>query len=381
MSKFYVAAIFPGVAALACIVLAWYILRRPVPHTAAQPGRVATKPIAPTPTTAPLSPRLTGHSRELSTSTYKPFLLPSEVLTAPRPCVRDMSARGNVHLERTQRLWPVTFTSECRDNTVWPTTAHWRLELPTPVRNVTGVRVASVGLHASEYTVDKWTQTLDIQFGGDTYTVTVPTGMHTTGGSLAGAVQAAIVATHALLSNFRVIYMAVSDNIVVAETTSSPFALLWRSGPSVNTTMWRALGFNLTDTYSTVVGAYHQIAAPNRIDLGGPLAIDVFAEELTARLDGKSLARVYLEQKLGNGHAVVQQDVHQSHTFWPISRIAFLTFKFMVHCVHVNGDGTTVNDYRPYVFNGLNNTLQLQFMCIEYVNPMQADVQLDTSPT
>ena len=332
-------------------------------------------------------------------------MLPSDRLCVPRPPTRKCIGFGSGEsekLERTQRIWRLNFNSECRDNVAWPTTAAWRMNLSNPMRNVSSVNLSSVALHASEYTVDVWNNTLDISVGGNTHTVTVPVGIHTTGTSLAEAVQATIRATHPALANFIVSYTPSTDTMIVRESTPDSFSLLWRSGPGVNTGMWKTMGYDLVDVSSSLgETGDHEIIAPHRIDLVGPLAIDVFADELCNSVDGP-IGRVALERPSAGG-AVFQtyntntntNTMSEAHTFWPISRITFLTFRFMVQRVKVDdvgGDGTKTHtpapaianatvapscDYRPYVFNGRNVTLRVEFGCTEYVNPMVHDVQLD----
>jgi hypothetical protein len=255
------------------------------------------------------------------------------------------------------------------------------MNLSNFMHNVSSVALRSVALHASEYTIDVWNNTLDIEIGGNTYSVIVSVGNHTLGASFAAAVESAIIATHPALANFTVVYTTLTDTILVAETTPTPFTLRWKTGPTSNTSMWKTMGFNLADFSSVLVGAYHEAIGPNRIDLDGPLAIDVFADELKHSIDGP-IGRVELKRTREENTAVFQHynNINEAHTFWPISRITFLTFRFLVQ--RVVGDGTSLTcDYRPYQFNGRNNTLRIDFGCTEYVNPMEQDVQLDPGTT
>jgi hypothetical protein len=254
------------------------------------------------------------------------------------------------------------------------------MKLSNFMHNVSSVALRSVALHASEYTVDAWSNTLDVQLGATLYTVTVPSGMYTSGAALASGVQAAIIATHAALANFSVVYTPLTDSLSIHESTPAAFSLLWATGPSVNTSMWKTLGFNIADLSSSLTGGTHAASAPGRIDLDGPLAIDVFADELKHSIDGP-IGRVELRRDRDTHSTVFQHynDVKEAHTFWPIARLTFLTFRFLVQRVAV--DATLTCDYRPYQFHGRNNTLRLDFGCTEYVNPMEQDIQLDAGST
>jgi len=253
------------------------------------------------------------------------------------------------------------------------------MNLSNFMHNVSSVALRSVALHASEFTIDVWSNTLDIEIGGDTHTVTVPSGNHATGAALALAVETAIQAAHAALANFTLVFTTLTDTITINETTPTPFTLLWKNGPSANTSMWKTLGFNLDDFASSLVAGDQTANAPNRIDLDGPLALDIFADELKHSINGP-IGRVELERTRENTTAVFQHynNINEAHTFWPIARLTFLTFRFLVQRVGV--DGTTC-DYRPYQFHGRNNTIRIDVGCTEYVNPMEEDVQLDPGTT
>lgn len=279
-------------------------------------------------------------------------------------------------LQKRRRVWQLNFNAACRDMTVWPTTAVWQMDLATTMRNVNSVSLRSVALHAAEYTVDAWNNTIDVQLGGTVYTVNVPLGMYASGANLATAVTAAFVATDVALANLSVAYVALTDSVVVSETTPLPFTLLWHSGPTSSTSMWATLGFQRTDLSSALSGGSHEAAGQGKIDLDGVLAVDIFADELSNSLNGP-IGRVLLEQSTAGAPSFQTLVSNEHHTFWPIGRIQFLTFRFMVQYGQVESDGTVSCAYRPYEFHGRNNTLRLDFGVMSYMNPMEEEVQLD----
>ena len=245
------------------------------------------------------------------------------------------------------------------------------------MRNVSTVALRSVGLSPSEYTVDVWNNRIDLSFGGNVYNVVVASGMYSTGATLATATQSAILATDAALAGFTVTYSALTDSITIAESSPAEFTLLWASGDNANTSMWNTLGWRHEDATSTLVGGSHDAVSPGRVDLNGVLAIDVFADELSNSLDDGPVGRVMLNRSVV-GDPVFQETEHEnSHRFWPIARLQFLTFRFMVQYGQMNQDGSVVCAYRPYQFHGRANTLRLDVGETSYVNPMELDVQLD----
>jgi len=304
--------------------------------------------------------------------------LPSDNLSTPTPGTRlNACQQQQQHLPTHRRVWKLNFDASCRDTDVWPSTSEWRVDLPTTMRNISSVTLRSIGLMPSEYTVDAYNNTIDVSFGGSVYTVTVPSGVYATGGVLATAVGAAIVATDAALAGFSATYTALTDTLTISESTPAAFTLLFQSGASAGTatSMWRTLGFLRTDTPSVLVGGSHDAVAPGRVDLTGVLAIDVFADELTTSLDGP-IGRVLLDRSV-SGDPVFQESHHEDyHQFWPLGRLKFLTFRFMVQFGRQSDDGTVVCDYRPYMFHGRDVSLRLDFGETSYVNPMEADVQL-----
>jgi hypothetical protein len=361
MSSYHWAAVFPALIAVVCVVIAWRVLHQSQ-HVPAEMPLESMRAPRPRATPHPPVPRF---SDRLATQS-----LFSDRLGVPSPPTRA-THHSACELQKGTRIWKLNFSSACRDD-AWPSTSVWRVDLPTVMRNVSSVSLRSVGLHASEYTVDAWNNTIDVAFGGNTYAVVVPIGMYTAS-ALATAVTAAFVATDVALAAFTATYTALTDTITIAEGTPAAFTLLWVSGTNANTSLARTLGYT-TDTSSTLVGVSHVAAAPGRVDLDGVLAIDVFADELTNSMDGP-IGRVMLERE-PDAPVFQQTPLEEVHTFWPIGRLQFLTFRFMVQYGRVEA-GVVTCDYRPYEFHGKNNTLRLDFGETSYINPMEKEVQLD----
>lgn len=402
VTRYHVAAVVPAVVAVVCVVVAWYILWRPevsvrVPSLPVSPGaravpRARALPAAPVsvPEPGPVCASVFS-SRSTSVTSAPPRALSPALQTpvdarrsfwsgsAPPPSrspFRVNTPDEQCGLARHTRTWKLNFSSSCRDTSVWPSTSEWRVDLHTPMRNVSTVSLRSVGLSPSEYTVDVWNNGVDLSFGGNVYSVEVPPGVYTTGSSLASAVQTAILATDAALAGFTVTYAASTDRVTISESSPAEFTLLWASGGSANTSMWATLGWLREDTVSVLVGGSHDAVSPGRIDLNGVLAVDVFADELSNSLDGP-IGRVVMNRSVVGDPVFRETPQEDSHRFWPIARLQFLTFRFMVQYGRVNADGSVVCAYRPYQFHGRANTLRLDVGETSYVNPMELDVQLD----
>lgn len=394
ITRYHYVAVVPGIIAILCVVAAWYIMTRrtqqlaspPPPPPPLQLQHSIHPPLPPPPlyhtpatttTTTPPSfsmpaPPTSIFARAVAGAMFKP--LPSDNLITPTPGARRHvgTAACAQGLATHRRVWKLNFDASCRDNSVWPTTSAWRMNLPTTMRNISSVTLRSVGLMPAEYTVDVHNNTFALSFGGTVYTVTVPSGMYGTGGALASAVGAALVATDAALAGFSAAYTPLTDTITISESTPAAFTLLFYAAAS---TMWSTLGFARADTASVLVGGSHDAVAPGRVDLTGVLAIDVFVDELTSSLDGP-VGRVLLDRNV-TGDPVFRESHHEDfHQFWPLGRLKFLTFRFMVQVGRQDEDGTVVCAYRPYLFHGRNVSVGLDVGETSYINPMEADVQL-----
>ena len=373
MRKYYLAAVIPLIVAVACVCVAWRILNQkkhlPVPFTSSPRAPIRTSSSSPPPSPPFVLPVATTHK-------HSNITLPSECLVLPSHDRREtLPTTPCKDLERGTRVWKLNFDSSCKDGATWPTTSQWRMELSTYVRNVTSTTLRSVGLDMAEYTVDAWNNMIDVNTGGVDYAVSVELGMYASGGDLATAITAAFV-THAALANLTAVYTPLTDTITISESTPTEFTLLWGSGANVNSSLWKTLGFVQQDVTSVLSGGAQVVISPGRIDLYGVLAVDVFADELTNSLEGP-IGRVLLKQTVDGAPVFQETIVNDYHTFWPISKIQFLTFRFMVQYGHINEDGSMVCKYRPYEFHGRHNTIQLDFGVTSYVNPLEAEVQLE----
>ena len=389
MTKYHTAALVPAVVALACVIVAWRLMSShpsPLP-TSSSPTQMQQPPRrrrhAPSPRSDPpfVLPLATPPSLASSLATTSERRSAwginwGESLKAPKPLARQLTPSPCKNLERGRRVWSLNFDSSCRDPTAWPTTSTWRMDLSSVMRNVTSVRLRSVGLEKAEYPVDVWNNRIDVEIGGTEYGVTVPVGVYASGGDLATAVAAAFVAAAPALAGFTATYTSLTDSLTISESTPTQFTLLWKSGAHANTSAYRTLGYAREDVASTLVGGSHDAVAPGRIDLEGVLAIDVFADELSNSLDGP-IGRVLLKQTVEGAPVFHETVIDDYHTFWPIARLHFLTFRFMVQYGRINDDETILCDYRPYEFHGRHNTLRLDFGVASYTNPMEAEVQLD----
>lgn len=373
MTQYHLAALIPAFISVACVVAAWYILHPP--PSSSQEEEEAHIPFQLLPRMARKHAPKPQTGRPLPPSPVTIQRLVSDTLTIPSKPDRKLIPSASAEPGRCQRVWKLNFTSECRDRVSWPTTSEWRADMSTTMRNVNSVRLRSVGLHAAEYTVDTWNRHVDLELGGTVYQVEIPVGNYTSGTTLATAVTTAITSTDAALAGFSVTYTASLDSLTITESTPSVFTLLWATGPNVNTSAYRTLGFDRTDTTSVLNGPNHEVSG-QRIDLDGILAVDVFVDELTKSMEGP-VGRVMLRSQYADAPIFQDLPVNETHTFWPIGRLQFLTFRFMVQYGHLNDDGTVVCKYRPYRFHGKHNTVRLDVGVTSYINPMENDVQLD----
>lgn len=364
MSRYHVAAIIPAVISIVCVVIAWNLLRVP------QEDEEAEAPLIPIPQFV----RTLKKHLPPPPPPHRPTM-PRDSSTAPTPTFRKLIPTTTCEPGRRRQIWKLNFNSECRDRASWPSSSEWRARASSAMRNVSSVRLRSIGLHAAEYTVDVWNNRMDLEFAGTVYQVTIPVGEYASGTALAAATTTAITSTSGALAGFSVTYSTLLDSLAVLEGTPTEFTILWASGPNVNTSAYRVLGFERSDLASVLNGPNHEVVG-GRVDLDGVLAIDVFADELTKSLDGP-VGRVVLRKQYAGAPVFQDLPVNDFHTFWPIARLTFLTFRFMVQYGHVNPDGTVLCEYRPYVFNGKPNTVRIDFGVTSYINPMEDDVQLD----
>lgn len=296
----------------------------------------------------------------------------NDALTAPPVQLRQPLVIPH-HLEYTLRHRKYTFQSDQRDQLVYPSPSYYRLKLLVPLRNVVAITLSSGVFPITEYNVNAYNQFLDIDVGGTVYTIQVPEGEYTEA-TLAAAVQAAIQALGPPLAGFTVVLDPLTRRITVAN--AAPFTLLFRSGPSVNKSVWQVLGFLQVD-----VGPSVSVTSSGVIDLAGTTAIDMFIEEVSCNIDStdNAVARISLQKfsPVSSLTYFTPTNYGVLRKFWPIGRLQYLTFQLMVKVSELQPDGTLVVKYRPYDFNGRNHTMQLAISCKEYESPQDEFVELD----
>ena len=278
-----------------------------------------------------------------------------------RSCAKGMTCYGHMDGLHTRKLWwQFQFTSENRDMNAWPTAAEWRQDISSPVRNLTRLTILNSLIPLKEYNVSSWCNRLDILLGATQYNVTLPVGEYTSGGNLSTALTAAIIATDAALAAFVTSYDALTDKITIA-SGGPVFSLLFGTGAFNNTSLWKVLGFPRVDT----VAAATQTSA-GRINLHGVQVLDIFINELTNSLQAP-VARILLKPN-DDTTFYHEMEIVPTHEFAPISRLTFLTFRFLVPYQTINSLGQTSADYRSYDFNGFNVYLTLGFQVAELTN-------------
>ncbi len=294
---------------------------------------------------------------------------PSPPLKAPKPQERVPLTLDH-KLVHTTRARKYTFQSEARDTTIYPDPAFYRVTFPTLLRNVIAIFLNLAVIPVSEYNINEFNQWIDIDEAGTIYQVQIPEGYYTEA-NIAMDVQNAIVATHPALAAYTVSFSTLTKRITI-DSNGAPFSMLYRTGPNVNRSTWIVLGFPREDTTAAV-----SVTAPGTVDLLGALAIDLFAEELTNSLDG-SLARIELNrQSIGGATYFTPSDIGAQSYFWPIGKLQFLTFRFMVPYTELLPDGEIIERYRLYQFNGRQHMLDFDVITREYRNVLEDNVELD----
>jgi hypothetical protein len=276
-------------------------------------------------------------------------------------------------LEYMMRHRKYTFQSDQRDQLLYPTPDYYRLKLLVPLRNVVAITLSSGVFPITEYSVNAYNQWLDIDVGGTVYSIQLPQGEYTDA-TLPGALQAAIVAVGPPLAGCTVTLDPLTRRLTV--TNAPAFALLFRTGPHVNVSLWQVMGFPQLDTAAGV-----SVTAPGVVDLSGTLAIDMFVDEVSTNIDStdNAVARISL-QKFTPVSALTYftpTNYGVLRKFWPIGRLHYLTFRFMVKVSELQPDGQVVVKYRPYDFNERNHTMQLTITSKEYESPQDEFVELD----
>ena len=332
------------------------------------------------------------------------------------PHTRAIITTPTPSLQKQSRFWFVSIASACRNTDAWPTPANYQTTLPDVYRSVTSLVITQACVRATEYTVDEWNDGIDIHIpheptthndrhtqatkdNGTIVSARAAHGNYTQGTALASAVQAALHSASPLLTSIHVEYDLPTHTLrIISKTTVHdgttydpvPFTLMWRSGPQTATSMARTMGFDLVDVHAqqTHGGVYH-IQASGQIDLATIQGVDVFVDELEHALNGQPLAHIPLvpHTHAPSYTAPHPQHNHTLHSFWPILKLSSLTFRLCVPYVEVHmsrhnntsSHATFIKKYRPFQTHGVNHTLQIEVGCVQYENPHECTVEIDTN--
>lgn len=302
--------------------------------------------------------------------------LHADKLVAPKPQPR-VPLNMPKDVQQVVKLKRLTFQSEERDPQMYPTPSIYRLKMPVPMRNVVSVSLTNAAIPLSEYLMNEYTQWLDVEYLGTLYQVQAPLGdWNSSIGSFATMLQAAMIAA-GLPAALTVTSSIDTQRLTFSTNTGNPWRFLMRSGPNVNRSMWQVIGFPRVDTAlaTTLVGEYN-------VDFQGTYAVDVFIDEISCHLDSADnmVAHVILQKFLAISVTTYKAppDAGLPRTFFPIARLQYLTFRFLVSYTILNPDSDVPEQvYRPYLPNGRNHTIQLDFGCKEYVDVFEQIVELD----
>ncbi len=284
-------------------------------------------------------------------------------------------------LTYTTRLRRLTFQSAARDTMLYPSPAYYRMNLAVVQRNVIGIGLNLAVIPVSEYNVNIYTQWLDIEVAGIVYSVKLPEGNYVNlttipANNFSAALNAAIVATSPVLAAYTVTFNPLTFKVVVA-TNGAPCILRFGTGPNVNRSLWEIMGFPRLDTADLAVQE-----STGSMNLVGTLAIDLFIEEISNAIDAtdNAFARIDLNRVGTSDHCFFTPPGDGlPRYFWPISRLTFVTFNFKVRWTELLPDGTIIETYRPYLFNGKQHTLRLDFVSKEYKSPFEDSIELEAS--
>jgi hypothetical protein len=291
----------------------------------------------------------------------------------PRPPPREPLMIEN-KLDISRKLSKFTFQSDQRDIQMYPLESYYRLQLDIPLRNVIGVYMNNAVIPISEPNVNVFNHWIDIDVGGTLYEVQIPEGEYNEL-TLAPAIQAAIQAMGGPLAAFTVSLSPITRSLTV-NTNGPPCIIKWRTGPNVNRSMWMVMGFPRVDTPDTVIHV-----APGIIDISGVPAIDVFIEEVKSSINSVDNCFVRIPMQRFAPTSTITYFTFTTAglpvTFWPIARLQYLTFNFLVKTTILLPNGDIVVKYRPYDFKQRQHTFQLTFETKEYKNVFEDFVELD----
>jgi hypothetical protein len=306
-------------------------------------------------------------------------LIEQSKLVTPSPGARAPVLSTGVppaSLGFTKRLRRFAFMSEARDTALYPSPSYYRSTLSIPQKNVVAIGLNLAVIPLSEFNINAYNQWLDIEVGGVTYEVELPAGNYTTV-NIQATLQLAIRTTAVALLAYTVLLHPLTNTIEIS-TNGPPCVLLFRTGPHVNRNLWQVLGFPRTvDTASLTVHL-----APGTVSLFGTMAIDVFIDEISNAIQStdNAFARIDLLRTSVTADVTFftpPGDGLPLGFFWPISRLTFLTFNFMVKYTELLAGGEIVDRYRPYMFNGRNHILRLDIVTQEYKSPFEESIELE----
>jgi len=298
----------------------------------------------------------------------------------PPPVEVRCSLSSSVHnLGYTTRTRRFAFMSQSRDVTLYPTPSFYRVVLPVPQKNVIGIGLNLAVLPLTEYNVNEYNQWLDVDANGTLVSVELPTGIYTLA-NLAAGLQAALVAASPALAAYTVALSPTLNKITInTNNAAAPCTLLFGTGPNLNRSLWQVLGFvRGVDTFVSDVQA-----APGVVDLLGALAVDMFIDEIKTAIGSadNAFARIdlYRTQTTSDATFFTPPGDGLPLFFWPIARLTFLTFRFLVKYSVLEADGSIRELYRPYLCNYRNNAVRLDIVTREYKSPLEDSVELEAT--
>ena len=335
----------------------------------------------PTPTaltTTPAKARVNTSSAQIEPTSNLKLSLAPEIRQA-----RNLQKTQNIEdrnlfpspakLDYTDKTFKYSFQSEARDTSIYPTSSVYRVYPVNILRNVYSVNASLAVIPCAEYNVNQYNQWLDILFSGVTYAVKIPVGQYTADATFSAAIETAITTTDPALAAFTASFNTLTFTITI-NSNGLPFSLLFFTGVNVNQSCWKVLGFPRIDTEVAA-----SITGPGIVDLNGEQWVYLFIDEFTNALENSAVAVFPLNKVVTTGAAFFTQDEIGPHfrLFHPIGRLPFLTFRFLVFTTNILSDGLLVDSFRPYDFNGRQNSVQLNFFCYQYHNVLSDSVELD----
>lgn len=349
--------------------------------SAAAPAKKDAPTLAPCPPSiaaaaAAVAPKLAATAKAAATPwqlAQRAELEEDATAIVPKPIPREPLVIAH-KLEYARKLSKFTFQSDQRDIQQYPLESYYRLQLDIPLRNVVGVYMNNAVMPISEPNVNYSTQWIDIDVAGTVYQVAVPKGEYDAI-NIALAIQNAIQAMGGPLAAFTVSLDPITRKFTI-NTNGPPCIILWKTGPNVNRSMWMVMGFPRIDTPDAV-----SHTAPGILDISGTMAIDVFISEIKKSINSvdNSFVRIPM-QRFAPTSTITYFTFTTAGlpvTFWPIARLQYLTFSFLVKTTCILPNGEVVTKYRPYDFEGRQHTFQLTIETKEYKNVFEDTLELD----